>query len=222
MNKKELENTYEQLLLKVKKEKYNKNKTLLNLILKQNSKELIFLFFEKNKKTDIDNLVIFLGEIEIYNPAIFWDTLSFIFSLHSKQKKLYSLKFYQFLISYINRYPINKFSHYKIINSFFQQCLKNDSSFIISLPTILQNKGYFISEQNTLYILNYIFKKYPDFFLIFINEYYKKYNPLSNLVDFSFVFKSNIFKQHLFKYQDKYLNNPHIIFLRLQYNIENF
>ena len=222
MNKKELETLYENLFLKVKKEKYRRIHSFFNLIIEQNSKELIFLFFQKNKKTDINDLVIFLHEIETHNNAIFFDTLSLVFSLYSKHNQLYSSKFYHFLISYINKYPINRFSHYKIINSFFQQCLKNDSSFIISLPTILQNKGYFISEQHTLYILHYIFNKYPDFFLIFINSYYKKTHPLSNLVDFSFVFKSDIVKQHLLKYKDKYLNHPDIIFLRIQYNIENF
>lgn len=222
MNKKELDALYENLFLKVKKEKYLRIHSFFNLIIEQNSKELIFLFFEKNKKVDIDDLIIFLLKIEKNIPSIFFDTLSLIFFLYSKHKKIYSSKFYHFLISYINKYPINKFSHYKIINSFFQQCLKNDSSFIISLPTILQNKGYFISEQHTLYILHYIFNKYPDFFLIFINSYYKKADPLSNLVDFSFVFKSDIVKQHLLKYKDKYLNHPHIIFLRIQYNIENF
>lgn len=103
----------------------------------------------------------------------------------------------------------------------FKKALIYDGYFVNNIALSLQNKDLFSSEENTLIILNYIFKKYPNLFIIFFNSYNNNYD-FSQFQNFKFVIKSDIVKKHILKHADKYSEHKDINLLRTQYLINDF
>lgn len=218
----ELESQYLNHFLKVKNERYGKINSFFDILIAEKSKNLIYLFFKKNKKIDSRQLTYYLTRIERDLPNIFFDILSYITKLYSKNSKIYCENFYSFLINFLNRNYIKNISQYKIFNSFFQNALKHDKTFMFKISELIPTKGIFESQLHTLIILKYIFKKQPDFFTLFINKFGIFVSPMDRIENFHFIFKSDIIKRHILKHNDKYLQHPYINFLRTQYHMENF